>query len=534
MLSPGSTRSQEVVPPQSAVVVRSAAALLAAASQHERKVEIPQSIECLESAVTEAERYGEAALLAEALRRLAVLRHNRDERELALALAQRSYQVAKAAELDLLAAEALNTLGVQHLQAGGLVEARHSFVEALTLGRAGRKLRGRVEQNLGIVANIRGELDEALVHYTRSLEAYLACGDEHGCAIAYHNLGMASVDQGRLSDAERNFRESQAIAGRVGDASLNALCLVSLADVDVARQRFENARQHAEEALTLFDKLGERRGKADAYRVLGIVYREMDRGALAESRLRAALELAELSKATLIEAEVARELALLYQSGGRNQEALGFLNRSHGLFQRLEAQPDVINIRGKMSALEGTYFSVVHAWGESIESNDSFTYGHCERVARNTVLVARELGLDEHEESALLVGAYLHDLGMVKVPHEILRKQEPLTLDEEYLLQMHPVWGDELLKDVEFPWPVRPIVRLHHERFDGSGFPDRLAGDQIPIAAQIVGILDVYDSLTTSRFGREALPADKAAWEMVSRRGWWSPKVFDAFLRVVR
>ena len=513
---------------------RGPAELVADAIQHERNVDIPRAIACLEEAIAVADQRREAAPLSEGLRRLAILRHNRDEREPALALAQRSFAVARDAGLDLLAAEALNTLGVQHLQAGGLTAARHSFLEALTLGHDGRVLRGRVEQNLGIVSNIRGELDDALAHYERSLDAYRSCDDSHGCAIAYHNLGMVRMDQGLLADAEVQFRESHAVASRVGDASLQALCLVSLADVDVARQRFENARQHAEDALAQFDRLGERRGKADAYRVLGIVYREMGRHVLAESRLRAAIELAKAADAALIEAETSREMALLCQSVGRNQDALGHLNRAHRLFQRLEARPDVINIRGRMSALEGTYFSVVQAWGESIDSSDGLTYGHCERVARNTVAVARALQMEDHEETALLVGAYLHDVGMVSVPHEVLRKREPLTPDEECLLQMHPIWGDSLLSGVEFPWPVRPIVRWHHERYDGGGFPDGLVGDQIPVAAQIVGILDVYDSLITPRFGRDALPADKAAWELVARRGWWSPSVFDAFLKVVR
>ncbi|HEX7938584.1 MAG TPA: HD domain-containing phosphohydrolase [Gemmatimonadaceae bacterium] len=531
MPSPGKLAGAEPLP---VPAQRTAAHFLTAAAEHERSMEIPRAMACLESAIEIAEGGTEPAALSEALRRLAVLRHNRDEREPARALAQRSYRVAMSAGQDLLAAEALNTLGVQHLKAGALTEARQAFLEALTLGKDGRVLRGRVEQNLGVVANIRGDVDEALFHYAKSLDAYKEAGNDHGCAIAYHNLGMANSDRALLGDAERDFRASHEIAGRVGDSSLQALCLVSLADVDVARQRFENARQHAEEALALFDRLGERRGKADAYRVLGIVYRELGRTALSESRLLAALELAELSTATLIEAEVSRELALLYQQLGRNQDALGFLNRAHRLFQRLEARSDVINIRSKVAALEGTYFSVVHDWGASIESSDSFTHGHCERVARNTVRVARELGMDDHEETALLVGAYLHDLGMLKVPHELLRKPEALTLAEEYLLQMHPVWGEELLHGVEFPWSVRPIVRWHHERFDGTGFPDRLIGDQIPVAAQVVGILDEYDSLTTPRFGREAMAPDKAAWEMVSRRGRWSPKVFDAFLRVVR
>src|SRR5439155_986230 len=103
--------------------------------------------------------------------------------------------------------------------------------------------------------------------------------------LAYHNLGMVSADRGRLSAADCYFRESRALAERVGDVYLRGLCLVNHAEVDVMRQRFEDARQRAEEALALFDQLGARSAKADAYRVIGMVYRETGRTVLADSRL---------------------------------------------------------------------------------------------------------------------------------------------------------------------------------------------------------------------------------------------------------
>jgi putative nucleotidyltransferase with HDIG domain len=507
-------------------------ALLESARQFERNAQTDQAITSLETAVAEADRVGEHALLAEALRRLAVIRHKRDEWAIARTLAERSYDVALRVGLKVLAAEARNTLGVQHLQTANLAGARSAFFEALDLGRDSVALRARVEQNLGILANIQGRLDEAIVHYGNSLESYRACGDDQGCATAYHNLGMASADRDRLDEAERHFIQSYTIAGSLGNLLIQAQCLVSHAEVDIARQRFENARQKAEEGLAMFDRLGVRRGKADAYRVIGMVYREIGRPALAESRLAAALDLAVSSDAALIEAEAAREMALLVQSMGRNQDALKLLNRAHQLFKRLEARADLINVGGKMATLQGTYLSVVHEWGQSIESTDSSTFGHCERVARNAVTLARALKMNDADETTVLVGAYLHDVGMVRVPHEVLRKREALTPDEERLLQMHPVFGDELLADIEFPWPVKPIVRWHHERFDGSGYPDGLSGDHIPLHAQIVGLLDLYDGLTSPRFGREALTPHNAVWEIVSRRSWWCPQVFDAFMRI--
>jgi len=511
---------------------RPAADFLHEGRERERAACLPEAIACYEAAVAAAERGGEGSILAEALRRLAVVRRHRSEAASATVLCQRSYEVARQAGNDLLAAEALNTLGGLHLSAGAPDDARRVFLEALELGGSSREVRARVEQNLGILANIRGELHEAIARYERSLDAYRDCGDDHGCALAYHNLGMVSADRGWLNAADCYFRESLVLAERVGDVYLRGLCLVNHAEVDVTRQRFENARQKAEEALAVFDQLGAQSAKAEAYRVIGMLYRETGRIVLAESRFRSAIELAVAAGAVLGEAEASRELALLYQVMGRNQEALRLLNTASRLFQRLDARVDLIHVGGKLAELKGAYLAVVRAWGQSIESSDSYTFGHCERVARNAVAMARVLGLDDQDETAVLLGAYVHDVGQLRIPHELLRKPGPLTREERELVQMHPIWGIELLADVEFPWDLKPVIRWHHERYDGTGYPDRLKGDEIPLAAQIVGILDVYDALTTARAYQPARTADQAVAELTRYRSWWSAPVFDAFLKV--
>jgi len=143
--------------------------------------------------------------------------------------------------------------------------------------------------------------------------------------------------------------------------------------------------------------------------------------------------------------------------------------------------------------------------------------------------VAQLLGMDEHAQTTVRIGAYLHDVGKVRVPHEILSKPGKLTSDEFAVLQMHPVWGTELLAAIEFPWDIKPIIRWHHERRDGSGYPDRLRGAEIPVSAQIVGIADVYDALTTTRPYRPALSRERALAEMERCRGWWSEAVCRAF-----
>jgi putative nucleotidyltransferase with HDIG domain len=437
--------------------------------------------------------------------------------------------VAQEAGHTLLAAEALNTLGVLDLQTGALVDARKNFLHALELGGESGELRARVEPNLGILANIQGDFDEARTRYERALEAHRASGNEHGCAIAFTNLGIVHTDRGEYEVADDYFRQGNAIAERAGDAHLQGICLVNHAEVHIVRQRYDEARRNAESALAIFDQLGVQGAKSEAYRLIGMVYRETGRAALAESRLRSALELAAKAASVLGEAEATRELALLYQTMGRNQEALTLLNTAHRLFHRLDARVDLVNVGGKVEALENTYRAVVREWGQSIESSDTYTFGHCERVADAAIRVAQALGLDEQAQTTIRLGAYLHDVGKVRVPHEILNKPGPLTTDEFEVIKMHPVWGIELLASVEFPWDLKPIIRWHHERFDGSGYPDRLRGEEIPLAAQIVGIVDVYDALTTTRSYRPAMSHETAIAEMTRCRHWWSPRVFEAF-----
>jgi putative nucleotidyltransferase with HDIG domain len=491
------------------------------------------ALECYATAITLAERDGEPGVLAESLRRLGVVHHHRNEAELARQLCQRSFDTATAMGNPVLAAEALNALAGFDFEAGDIEQAREKFYRALELGGASAELRGRIEQNLGILANIQGSLAQALAHYQRSLGAFESIADDRGCAIAYHNLGMVSADRELWDDADRYFRRSLDIAVLMGDVHLQGLGLLNHAEVHLARQRYEQARTNAETALGIFDRLGSRLDKADAYKVIGRVYRETGRPALAESRLRAAVDLAVSTGSILSEAEASRELALLYQSMGRNQEALRLLNLAHRLFGRLDARVDLVDVSTKVHRLEETYFAVVREWGQSIESSDSYTFGHCERVAGYALAIAREMGLDAEQQTAIRIGAYLHDLGKVRVPHEILNKPGALTPEEFQVIQMHPVWGLELLATVEFPWDIKPIIRWHHEKYDGSGYPDRLKGDEIPVNAQIICIVDVFDALTTSRSYRGALSAQDAVDRMSECRTWWRPDIFQAFLRSI-
>ena len=509
--------------------------LLAAAREHELRGRLVEAIAGYR-AVIDASLPGrrDTRLLAEALRRLGNIHRRRHELETAAELTQRSFEVSLGANDPSLVGEALNAVAMVHFARGDWERAREELRRALAVaGDADEGLRARVEQNLGTMANAEGDLDAALAHYQRSLDALRAAGARRGLAIAYHNMGMNKADREQWPEADTFFRASLEIADTIGDVSLRALTLLNRTEVHIARQEYDAGRHSAEEALRIFDQLGAREHKADAYKFLGILYRETGRPQLAEARLKTALELAAEIGAVLSQAEATRELAVLYGQMGRNQETLKLLNSAHRLFGRLNARRDLVDVAAKTAHLEGIYLDVVRQWGSSIESSDTYTFGHSGRVAEYAVAVAKAFELPTADLTAVRVGAYLHDVGKIRVPHEILNKPDQLTADEFEIIRQHPVYGVELLASVDFPWDVKPIVRWHHERIDGSGYPDGLRGDEIPLTAQIIGIADVYDALTTARSYRAAMSRNAALAELERCRHWWWPEVYEAFVRSV-
>jgi putative two-component system response regulator len=171
----------------------------------------------------------------------------------------------------------------------------------------------------------------------------------------------------------------------------------------------------------------------------------------------------------------------------------------------------------------------------TIEARDPHTNGHCERLARHAVRLGRTLGLEEEELDALHRGGYLHDVGKVGVPDAVLLKPGPLTAAEFDLMRRHPEIGDTLCAPLQSLRSVRPIILYHHERLDGSGYPEGLRGDDVPLLAQIVGIVDVYDALTSKRPYRDALKAEDAVRHLLrdAEMGRFNRRYVDAFLETL-
>ena len=178
--------------------------------------------------------------------------------------------------------------------------------------------------------------------------------------------------------------------------------------------------------------------------------------------------------------------------------------------------------------------AILRSLARTIEARDPYTQGHCERLARYAVTMGRRLGLDCEQLTSLEQGGYLHDIGKIGVPDALLLKRERLTSAEFEVIKQHTVIGDGVCSELRSLHLVRQIVRHHHERQDGSGYPDGLAGDGVPLLAQIVGIADVYDALTSDRPYRPALtPAEAIALlEAETRRGLHRRDLVDVFIEL--
>jgi len=211
-----------------------------------------------------------------------------------------------------------------------------------------------------------------------------------------------------------------------------------------------------------------------------------------------------------------------------------FLNKPifpEELFARVKS---LLKLKEFTDELE-TAESVLCTLGLSVESRDPYTEGHCERLAVNASNLGRYLGLNEESIVALRRGGYLHDLGKIAVPDEILKKGTNLTPEEWSVMKLHPITGETICQPLKSLRWVLPIIRSHHEHSDGSGYPDGLRGTEIPVLARVLQVVDVYDALRTARPYKPALSHDQAARTMrdEARAGFWDEDLTAAFLSLL-
>jgi putative nucleotidyltransferase with HDIG domain len=188
-----------------------------------------------------------------------------------------------------------------------------------------------------------------------------------------------------------------------------------------------------------------------------------------------------------------------------------------------------------MLQLQDTYLMTIEALAAAVEARDPYTHGHTQRVEEYAVILAKALNCTEEEINAMRRASVLHDIGKIAIEDGILRKQGRLEPDEELRMQRHPVIGVDMLQGIDFLEPVLPLIRHHHERWDGNGYPDQLREDEIPLGARIMAVADAVDAMTSDRAYRPARTFEYAKTEILKGSGThFDPEVVTAFIKSQR
>jgi putative two-component system response regulator len=207
-----------------------------------------------------------------------------------------------------------------------------------------------------------------------------------------------------------------------------------------------------------------------------------------------------------------------------------FLNKPVNKEELLARTRSLLRLKQFTDDLESAE-SVLFSLALSIEAKDPYTQGHCDRLSKYSVALAEQLRLPEEVQVALRRAGTVHDIGKVAVPEHILLKPGPLTPEERKIMEQHPLTGERICAPLKSFRRVLPIIRYHHEKLDGSGYPDGLKGEEIPLTARVLQTVDIYDSLTTDRPYRKAF-APQAAFAMMNeevKKGWWDGSLLNEF-----
>jgi putative nucleotidyltransferase with HDIG domain len=193
----------------------------------------------------------------------------------------------------------------------------------------------------------------------------------------------------------------------------------------------------------------------------------------------------------------------------RSRSSVQELRRSHDELQRANAQ-----LENLLQRTRDSYLSTISSLARTIEAKDPYTGGHTERVGEYALMLAREIGFEEEDLEAVEVGAIVHDIGKIGIPDRILLKPGRLDAEEFAEMRRHPEISSYILEGLELPEIVRHMARHHHERYDGNGYPDGLAGEDIPLAARVLTVADAFDAMTSDRPYRPALAVEDALAEI--------------------
>ena len=193
-----------------------------------------------------------------------------------------------------------------------------------------------------------------------------------------------------------------------------------------------------------------------------------------------------------------------------------------------------VELQSTYEKLESAYMETIEILRFTVEAKDAYTRGHSDRVSEYSVLIGKTLGLSDNDLKILKIGGLFHDIGKIGIPDSILLKTTKLDDDEYSEIKNHPAIGAHILSNATIFKDIIPIVKHHHERFDGNGYPGKLKGEEIPYLARIAAVADSFDAMTSKRSYRDSLPLDVVKEELLRNRGTqFDPEITDVFLGIL-
>jgi len=496
-----------------------------------------EAIDEFKNILTSNQSSEQSEVRSEAFTQIGQILAKQGDHERALGYLQRAISAYRRGENNIGLCKALRNLGVVYVELGDFDEAQTSITEAIAIAVSlGEKvLYADLTNNLGAIVNMKGDWQRALELYKESLEIYKTHNEVRKAAYAKNNIGITLSERELDIEALHYFVKASEIASKINDSSLKLIVDINLADLYLKRGSSTNAREHLRQAEEYFSKLNlVNVHLVETKKLKGKIASVEKSHQVAAEAFDEALELSRQIGSKFHEAEVLLERGKLMRSTNKHFEALTDLESSYQIYKNIKAEGKKAQTEKVIDSIEHLYLEIFNSIGQKVDHKDSYTKGHSDRVASLALLLAKEINLPTHTLKTIVAAGLLHDIGKIKISDDILKKPGKLTDEEFAEIKKHPEYGVELLRGMEFPWDIKPLIMHHHERIDGSGYPRRLKGEEIPLGARILCVVDVFEALTSDRTYRGAYSTAEAIKIMKKESGTtFEPTLLKSFIKLV-